>query len=75
VDGQQHLVYLAKVGKTAYWVPIATDATAIDDDGSQMRQSDRSNRDPASDIHEEAEKSGRNTVVESWENKMNDNCS
>ena len=50
--------------KPAYWVPIATD-----DDGSQMRQSDRSGRDHASNIHEEAEKTGRSTVGETWEDE------
>ena len=61
VDGQMHLVYPAQDGKLAYWVPIAKG-----DDESRTRQSDRSSRDHANDIHEDAEKTERSTVGETW---------
>jgi len=50
-DGQQHTVYPAKGGKPAYWIPLAKDSRATDQDGSPMRQSDRS----SIDTNEEAE--------------------
>ena len=59
VDGLMHLVYPAQDGKPAYWIPIAKS-----DDDSRTRQSDRSSRYHASDIHEDAEKTERSTVGE-----------
>ena len=59
VDGQMHLVYPAQDGKPAYWVPIAKG-----DEESRMRQSDRSSRDHANDIQEDAETTERSTVGE-----------
>ena len=61
VDGQMHLVYPAQDGQPAYWVPIATD-----DKESRMLQSDRSSRDHANDIPEDAETTERSTVGETW---------
>ena len=36
------------------------------DDGNEMRQPDRSRREAASDIHEEAEMTGRSRIGDTW---------
>ena len=51
--------------------PYWEDAATTDDDGSQMRQSDRSSREATSDIYEEAEKTARNTDDEDDELQLN----